>query len=89
MRGIPVREIQERPPDYRCVNIQDDCGRTLLPELTELGGWKSHEMVLRYAHLAPEKLSFVAGRIERQASKLVEGAPCVKNVATNATFSVH
>ena len=36
---------------------------TSLPELMELGGWKSYEMVLRYAHLAPEKLSFVAGRI--------------------------
>jgi hypothetical protein len=47
----------------------------------ELGGWKSYEMVLRYAHLAPEKLSFVAGRIERQASKLIEEAPPVKNVA--------
>ena len=27
---------------------------TSLPELMELGGWKSYEMVLRYAHLAPE-----------------------------------
>ncbi len=45
---------------------------TSLPELMELGGWKSYEMVLRYAHLAPEKLSFVAGRIERQASRSVE-----------------
>jgi len=27
--------------------------------LNRLGGWKSYEMVLRYAHLAPEKLSFV------------------------------
>jgi hypothetical protein len=51
---------------------------TSLPELMELGGWKSYEMVLRYAHLAPEKLSFVAGRIERQASKLIEEAPLVK-----------
>jgi hypothetical protein len=50
---------------------------TLLPELMELGGWKSYEMVLRYAHLAPEKLSFVAGRIERQASRPIEEA-CVK-----------
>ena len=54
----------------------------------ELGGWKSYEMVLRYAHLAPEKLSFVAGRIERQASKLLGEAPLVKNVAKNATFSL-
>ena len=61
---------------------------TSLPELMELGGWKSYEMVLRYAHLAPEKLSFVAGRIERQASRPVEEAPRVKNVAKNATFSL-
>jgi hypothetical protein len=35
----------------------------------ELGGWKSCEMVLRYAHLAPEKLSVAAGRIEQNARK--------------------
>ena len=60
---------------------------TSLPELMELGGWKSYEMVLRYAHLAPEKLSFVAGRIERQASRPVEEARFVNNVTKNATFS--
>ena len=60
---------------------------TSLPELMELGGWQSYEMVLRYAHLAPEKLSFVAGRIERQASKLIEETARVQNVAKNATFS--
>jgi len=54
----------------------------------ELGGWKSYEMVLRYAHLAPEKLSSVAGRIERQASRFVEGAARSANVANNATFSL-
>ena len=59
---------------------------TSLPELMELGGWKSYEMVLRYAHLAPEKLSSVAGRIERQASRPNEEAPLVKNVAKNATL---
>jgi integrase len=37
---------------------------TSMPELMELGGWKSYEMVLRYAHLAPDKLSAVASRIE-------------------------
>lgn len=42
---------------------------TSLPELMELGGWKSYEMVLRYAHLAPEKLSVAAGRIERRPEK--------------------
>ena len=61
---------------------------TSLPELMELGRWKSYEMVLRYAHLAPEKLSFVAGRIERQASKLVDAVPRSANVANNATFSL-
>src|SRR5882757_6201917 len=48
---------------------------TSLPELMELGGWKSYEMVLRYAHLAPEKLSSVAGRIERQAFRLLGETP--------------
>jgi integrase len=38
---------------------------TSLQELMELGGWKSFEMVLRYAHLAPEHLSEAAARIER------------------------
>jgi integrase len=38
---------------------------TGLQELMELGGWKSYEMVLRYAHLAPEHLSTAASRIER------------------------
>jgi hypothetical protein len=61
---------------------------TSLPELMELGGWKSYEMVLRYAHLAPEKLSSVAGRIERQALGLVGQAPRSANVANNATFSL-
>ena len=30
-----------------------------------LGGWKSYEMQLRNAHLAPEHLSTAAQRIER------------------------
>jgi len=38
---------------------------TSLQELMELGGWKSYEMVLRYAHLALEHLSAAAARIER------------------------
>jgi integrase len=46
---------------------------TSLPELMELGGWKSYEMVLRYAHLAPEKLSSVASRIEWQAPRIESG----------------
>lgn len=39
---------------------------TGLQELMELGGWKSYEMVLRYARLAPEHLSNAASRIERE-----------------------
>ena len=39
---------------------------TSLQELMELGGWKSYEMVLRYAHLAPDHLSHAAARIERE-----------------------
>lgn len=39
---------------------------TSLQELMELGGWKSYEMVLRYAHLAPEHLADAAARIDRR-----------------------
>ena len=39
---------------------------TSLQELMELGGWKSYEMVLRYAHLAPEHLATAASRIDRR-----------------------
>jgi integrase len=41
------------------------CSKYQGEELMELGGWKSYEMVLRYAHLAPEHLSSAAQRIER------------------------
>ena len=51
---------------------------TSLPELMELGGWKSYEMVLRYAHLAPEHLSTAAARIER----------AMESVESNPTFSL-
>jgi integrase len=61
---------------------------TSLPELMELGGWRSYEMVLRYAHLAPEKLSSVASRIERQPLASLTVAPCGQNVAKLATFSL-
>ena len=62
---------------------------TSLRELMELGGWRSYEMVLRYAHLAPEKMSSVASRIERQpAVASLKVAPRDKNVAENATFSL-
>ncbi|MCH8247991.1 MAG: site-specific integrase [Proteobacteria bacterium] len=51
---------------------------TSLQELMELGGWKSYEMVLRYAHLAPEHLSDAAARIERG----------MEVVSDNATISL-
>jgi hypothetical protein len=47
---------------------------TSLQELMELGGWKSYEMVLRYAHLAPEHLSTAAARIERELEVVTTGA---------------
>lgn len=49
---------------------------TSLQELMELGGWKSYEMVLRYAHLASEHLSLAAGRIER-TWEIVERNPTI------------
>lgn len=49
---------------------------TSLQELMELGGWKSYEMVLRYAHLAPEHLAEAAARIERQL-EIVEQSPTI------------
>jgi integrase len=51
---------------------------TGLQGLMELGGWKLYEMVLRYAHLAPEHLSSAASRIERESGV----------VTTNATISL-
>jgi len=45
-------------------------------------------MVLRYAHLAPEKLSTVAGRIERRPTQAITVTPPAENVASNATFSL-
>lgn len=47
---------------------------TGLQELMELGGWKSYEMVLRYAHLAPEHLSSAASRIERDIGVVTHDA---------------
>ena len=62
---------------------------TWLQELLELGAWKSYEMVLRYAHLAPEKLRSVASRIERPPEGAsLKVAPRGTNVAENATFSL-
>jgi hypothetical protein len=49
---------------------------TSLRELMDLGGWKSYEMVLRSANLAPEHLSQAAGRIER-VWEVVEKNPTI------------
>ena len=62
-------------------------------ELMELGGWKSYEKVLRYAHLAPEKLRSVAERIERRVEPMTEQlvepeGPTAGAVASPATFSL-
>jgi hypothetical protein len=51
----------------------------------ELGGWKSYEMVLRYAHLAPDKLSSVASRIEWQLSQQ-DGPTNSEEIAPDTTF---
>jgi len=55
---------------------------TSLQELMVLGGWKSYEMVLRYAHLAPEHLADAAQRIERRIGLVAN------DVAPDATFSL-
>jgi len=47
---------------------------TSLQELMELGGWKSYEMVLRYAHLAPEQLASAVARIEQRIEPVVQNA---------------
>jgi integrase len=44
---------------------------TPLNALQELGGWSDHEMVLRYAHLAPEHLSEHANRLNGIVAKSV------------------
>jgi len=41
---------------------------TSLQELMELGGWRSYDMVLRYAHLSSHKLSDAADRISTKSS---------------------
>jgi len=51
---------------------------TSLQELMELGGWKSYEMVLRYAHLAPEHLADAVARIEKP----------LETVANHSTISL-
>lgn len=37
---------------------------TSLGDLQDLGGWKSHQMVRRYAHLSPDHLAEVAGNVK-------------------------
>jgi integrase len=40
-----------------------------LPELMELGGWRSYRMVLRYAHLAPANTVKAAERVAQRAHR--------------------
>ena len=49
-----------------------------LQSLMELGGWKSYEMVLRYAHLAPEHQADAAARTEKP----------LETVANHSTISL-
>ena len=49
---------------------------TIQQELIECGGWKSYEMMLRHAHLAPEHLSQAAHRIQR-AREILEEDPAI------------
>ena len=61
---------------------------TSLQELLELGDWRSYEMVLRHAHLAPEKLSSVGSRIEQQPEvPSLKVAPRGKNAARSYSES--
>lgn len=57
---------------------------TSLQELMELGGRMSDEIVLRYAHLTPEKLKSVAQRIEWHPS--ADALVSQKNVANPLPF---
>lgn len=41
-----------------------------LPELMQLGAWKSYEMVLRYAHLAPDHLAAAASKISTKRAQV-------------------
>lgn len=51
---------------------------TTLQELKELGGWASFDMVLVYAHLAPDHLRAAADRVKpvsaRQESVIAESS---------------
>jgi integrase len=56
---------------------------TPLNVLQELGGWKSYEMVLRYAHLSSVHLAPHAERVVRKAASVQAPAGAVAEVATN------
>jgi len=45
-----------------------------LPELMQLGGWKSYSMVLKYAHLAPGHLAQAAEKIARSGHSKKRGS---------------
>ena len=63
----PPSSVPGHITSFRRHGVHDciDAAGTSLQELMELGGWKSYEMVLRYAHLAPEHLSAASQRLER------------------------
>jgi integrase len=48
-------------------------GGTSLQDLMAMGGWASYDLVLRYAHLAPEHLADAAARIE--SGRTFSGTP--------------
>ncbi|WP_343032223.1 tyrosine-type recombinase/integrase [Allochromatium palmeri] len=48
-------------------------GGTSLQDLMAMGGWSSYDLVLRYAHLAPEHLAEAAARIE--SGRTLSGTP--------------
>jgi integrase len=46
-----------------------------LPQLMELGGWKSYRMVLRYAHLAPSNTAAAAKTVGRSVAQALRRTP--------------
>jgi integrase len=53
---------------------------TSLQELKELGGWASFEMVLVYAHLAPDRLRAAADRLAPVNVRHTDAIPTVSNI---------
>jgi len=73
---VPVQHAATRAPvpGYRCARHwrsarSGGCGETRQAELQTLGGWRSLDMVQRYAHLAPD---FIASYAENSARSGVQ-----------------